>query len=269
MGDDYTLLTPENVELRYDVASFGSRSVAALIDYFIIFLGYLVIWAGTAFAAAVVMLSRDVGLTLGNPDVQRLIGYVVIAFATLLVFLGWWGYFVLFELLWGGQTPGKRLMGLRVVRAGGQPVGIVASLIRNLLRPVDVWLPAGAVVMLFERSSRRLGDLAAGTLVVREPRALARSAFAVVSIPEVAPAEVERLANAARLSMAHYTLLRDYFARRPRLAPTQADALAARLAAELSQLLEVPPAAVGDPVTFLAAAARAFEMRHRYYDPVV
>src|SRR5437867_9528930 len=89
-------------------------------------------------------------------------------------FLVWFGYDVAFETLASGRTPGKRATGLRVVRLGGEPVGFAASAVRNLLRLVD-GLPGiyavGAACILFSRRNQRLGDLAAGTLVVRERRA--------------------------------------------------------------------------------------------------
>lgn len=123
--------------------------------------------------------------------------------------------------------------------------------------------------MVISRTHRRLGDFAAGTLVVREPKGLARGDLGGVHIPAVAEERVMALPNADRLTMAHYALLRDHFARRSRLTPKQAEALAAGLAADVAGVLEVEPAALGDPDSFLAAVAHAFEARHRYYDAPV
>jgi hypothetical protein len=89
----------------------------------------------------------------------------------LIFFVVFWGYFMLFETLWSGQTPGKRAGRLRVIRRDGQPVGASEVLIRNLVRIVD-FLPGfygiGLVVMFIDKEARRLGDMAAGTIVVRE-----------------------------------------------------------------------------------------------------
>lgn len=263
MRDDYTLLTPENVELRYEVAGVGSRLYAAMLDYAILSFGYLALLFGGAFAVAAL---RDLWRSSGID--QRLVSdfmpYGTLALVVLLAFFGWWGYFVLFEALWNGQSPGKRMLGLRVVRAVGQPIGVGPSLVRNVLRAVDLFLFIGVLVMLLDRSSRRLGDLAAGSLVVREPGGFGRGALVSVDIPDVPAAQVEALPNAARLTMAHYTLVRDYFARRHKLRPAQDAALAARLVADLAGLLEVDPSHIGDPATFLATTARSFEARHRY-----
>ena len=178
-------------------------------------------------------------------------------------FLLWWGYFVIFELLWNGQSPGKRVMGLRILRGDGQPVGLVASLVRNLLRAVDLFLFIGVLVMFLDRSSRRLGDFAAGTIVVREPRRLRAQTFTPVTIPAVNPSLMEALPNASRATSTHYALVRDYFARKERMPPEQSRRLAADLSAELRTVLEIENTAV-DPEALLATVARAYEERQRY-----
>lgn len=266
MAEDYRLLTPENVELRYQVAGVGSRLWAACIDYTIIVVGQVVVVA----AVPIVIMALPLRETSSRSD-DILLNLVFvflssgpIALATLLIFLGWWGYFILFELLWNGQTPGKRVVGLRAVRAGGQSINFTASLVRNLLRAIDLLFLIGVMVMLIDRSSRRLGDLAAGTLVVHEART--SGLLSSVDIPEVPEARIAALPNPERLTMAHYNLLRDYFARYWELPPAPADELAISLAVQFAQLLEVERGAIGDAVAFLATVAHAFEARHRYHD---
>lgn len=265
MSDDYRLLTPENVELRYDVAGVGSRLLAAAIDYAAIIASYVAISIGTALIATAI--AREFPrITAQNTQLMQVLGYGLWALVGLLVFFGWWGYFILFDLAWNGQSPGKRLLGLRVVLAGGQPISAAASLARNVLRVIDLALFIGVLVMLVDRASRRLGDMAAGTLVIREPRALGRAALAPVEIPAVPAARVEALPNVGRLTNAHYALVRDYFARRAQLAPDRGLLLAANLSADLARVLDVAPPNLVDSVTFLATTARAFEARHPVYD---
>ena len=267
MREDYTLLTPENVELRYDVAGLGSRLIAATLDYAILFLGYLALAFGLGMVSSLVVgsfLSLEQAADAQTRRVLEFVRYAAIALTLLVTFLGWWGYFILFELLWNGQSPGKRALRLRVVGAGGQPVSATASLVRNLLRAVDNVLGLGVVVMLVDRSSRRLGDFAAGTLVIREPAGLRRTALAPVEITEPPAGMVESIAGADRLTAEHYALIREYFVRRPRLTRARADALAAALAPRLAQVMDVPTSEVGEPTQFLAAAARAYERAHQY-----
>src|SRR5438552_12822655 len=106
MDDDYMLLTPENVDLRFDVAGLGSRFAAALIDYTVLGIGYVVLILGAGFALSFNELGTD-----GTP-----LGLTTVALTILVTFFGWWGYFILAEMLWNGQSIGKRRLGLRVVR---------------------------------------------------------------------------------------------------------------------------------------------------------
>src|SRR4051812_40364926 len=126
---------------------------------------------------------------------------VATAVFLVLVFLVWFGYDVLFEVLANGRTPGKRACGLRVVRSGGQPIGFVASSVRNLLRLVDGPLTsyiAGIVSIVVSKRNQRLGDMAADTLVVREPPAPGRAPSwerRPDTVPAPPPAPWERAVN--------------------------------------------------------------------------
>ncbi len=165
-SDELNIETPEQVELAYGVAGIGSRFVAILLDsaiilafYTVAILALLLIFSGAARLGARAATSLDTA------------GKWVLAFFIFLNFLLLWGYFALFEAIWHGQTPGKRVMKLRVIKDSGRQITFFESLARNLLRFVD-YLPgfylAGVVTMLCNRRNKRLGDLAAGTLVVHE-----------------------------------------------------------------------------------------------------
>jgi uncharacterized RDD family membrane protein YckC len=148
--------TPEGVSLELPLAGLGSRFAALLVDALL---------QGAAFAALIVALVvSDAG------------GYATAALVAVAVFALLFAYPVAFELQAGGRTPGKRWSNLRVVCDDGSPVTFRSSALRNILRLVDV-LPAlylvGSVAIFATRNNQRLGDLAAGTLVVREPRAAA------------------------------------------------------------------------------------------------
>src|SRR6266566_26950 len=155
---DYTVLTPERVSLQYDIAGIGSRGAAALVDTAIQALALSVVLIGLA------ATQRSAGFSTGS-------GALLIGLFALAVFLVTAGYFMLFEILWSGQTPGKRLVGVRVIRENGYPIRPVDAVIRNLVRIVD-WLPGvygvGVLTMLLNKRSRRLGDFASGTIVIRE-----------------------------------------------------------------------------------------------------
>jgi uncharacterized RDD family membrane protein YckC len=155
--DRISIPTPEGVELELVLAGVGSRLVATLVDFL-------------AKAGILLALWIIAGAVEGDGGGGFLAAVTIVG-----SFLVWSGYDVAFETLASGRTPGKRAAGLRVVRLGGEPVGFMASAVRNLLRLIDmqpgILYAVGAVTILFSRRNQRLGDLAAGTLVVRERRA--------------------------------------------------------------------------------------------------
>lgn len=150
----HEVVTTEKVPFRYRVAGIGSRFLAWVIDFLIIgLLGFI----GLALASVLEVGRAGLGL----------------AILALWVFMLKWGYFWLFEWLWRGQTPGKRLLGIRVIQWSGTSVSFYQAAVRNILRAADA-LPffygLGFLVMACNREQRRLGDLAAGTLVVHVER---------------------------------------------------------------------------------------------------
>jgi uncharacterized RDD family membrane protein YckC len=157
--DRLTLDTPEGVQLELTLAGVGSRFTSALIDYLI---------QGAILAALGIVLGYGFSLDPGH-------GGFAIAVFTVSFFLLFAGYDVAFEVLNAGRTPGKRLNGLRVVRENGAPVTFATSAVRNVLRIVDIlpgWYLVGIASILITGRNQRLGDLAAGTIVVRDRRAL-------------------------------------------------------------------------------------------------
>lgn len=160
--DPIRIDTPESVDLALEPVGLGSRFLAAVIDALV---QYGVLLALLLVAVPTLSLSAALNeLALGT--MNAVLAILLLA-AALLFFL----YKLLFEALWNGQTLGKRAAGIRVVQANGMPVTFLQVVIRNLLRIID-YLPAyyciGAICVLATRRRQRLGDLAAGTVVVRD-----------------------------------------------------------------------------------------------------
>ena len=156
--------TPELVVLSYTIAGLGSRLYAALIDLLICVFLFMAVAVATA-----ILLPRDrIEAALRRDSSQALAAAVLIIAQFSII----WGYYLLFEALRDGQTPGKRMRHLRVVRDGGFSVGFAASAVRNLMRIVDLQplftYLVGVGSIAFSKSGKRLGDIVAGTLVVRE-----------------------------------------------------------------------------------------------------
>jgi uncharacterized RDD family membrane protein YckC len=214
--------TGEAVSIRYELAGLGSRFLAVILDG--IAQGIVLIVAGIAFFAA---------LRVAAPVASRIpnaLGWVV-AFGILIAFLVLTGWFIVFEIWWSGRTPGKRALGLRVVRDGGFPIDPGAAVIRNLIRIVEMLLgfyAISAVSALLSKENKRLGDLAAGTIVVRD-RADA--------IPDL-DAYLERAARAGTgLQPNDRVLIERFLARRGDLEPMARYDLAARIAAKVRPTL--------------------------------
>ncbi len=158
--DQLKIDTPEQIALELPLAGIGSRFLAFSIDTLIQAGLYLIV-------AFVVIFTFPVGSSV-LMFLPRLIGP---ALAVFIVFAVYWGYFAIFEILWKGQTPGKRYTGIRVIKESGRPINAFEAVGRNLMRAVD-GLPGiygvALVTMMCNRQSRRLGDFVAGTVVVHE-----------------------------------------------------------------------------------------------------
>ncbi|HJL17081.1 MAG TPA: RDD family protein [Sandaracinaceae bacterium LLY-WYZ-13_1] len=221
----YVIRTPENVTFEFELAGIGARALAWAID-------------------VLVMLALIVAGSMLVSPLSQVLGGFANAILLVIVFLVQWWYAALLEWWWGGRTVGKRVVGLRTLSERGVRMGFVQSAIRNLVRIVDLlpglYLVGGASVIL-DRHRRRLGDLAAGTIVVRERRAPAPSSVVppseryntFVDDPSVALA-VRRITPPERDAMVQLSL------RRERLPLSVRRELFAELAAHLEDRLGVP-----------------------------
>ncbi len=205
---EYDLIeTPENVELERPLAGIGSRLIAGIVDNLLIFglFAIILIIALTSMAATVTYIESW--------------GSVGLAVLIVAMFLVYWGYFVLCELLTNGQSPGKKSVRIRVVKEGGGPITFVDIVIRNLLRVVDGFPAYGVagLCMFVTKKAQRLGDLAAGTVVVSEqtPDYSARSdkRSTIRWESEMGPGAL----RATGLKPEEYRLLLNYWQRREQL----------------------------------------------------
>jgi uncharacterized RDD family membrane protein YckC len=257
MEERYQVPTPENVTFDYDVAGIGSRFMAALAD------GLL--YGLMVFALTIAYGQLEPRITDSAAASAAAAAYIGLSFAL------YWAYYILFELVWGGQSPGKRLVRLRVVRHDGTPASPGQIVIRNVVRLVDLFpgfYATGLVVMFLNSQSRRLGDLAAGTLVVREGRSvtlehvdghLARSPAA---LPEQAASEAAML-PVHRLDRARRDLARQFLARRAAMAEGLRATIAVQIAAAVAEPMGLPaPADPPQAERLLELAVGALDMQN-------
>src|ERR1035438_8572484 len=258
--EQLSIATPELVDIEFPLAGIGSRFVALLIDY--------LIW----FAAILVLSILASFLSPGSLAFARIPEQWAVAVVIFLFFLLNWGYFTLFEAFWNGQTPGKRIARIRVIQRSGRGIGLFESMARNLIRYVDqfpFFYAVGVIAIFSPRQHQRLGDLAAGTLVVRDrveeaplwgesrARTFTAPSFAR-SAPAPEPHDAYSLPTTgiAKLSSTDLEVLEGFFARRLDMSLETRHMLAERIAAAIQSKSGMEPPAGASVETFLETTAR-------------
>src|ERR1043166_8717641 len=162
MSRTITIATPENITVTYQVAGIASRLLASLID--------LLLQVGLLLGISFFLRQIAAVSSLFSAGIGSLVSFVSI----LVMFVIMFAYATIFEMMWGGRTPGKRLLGLRVIREGGYPINLVSSASRNVLRLIDLgliplgasplllWGLPGLICIFFSPGYKRIGDWAAG-----------------------------------------------------------------------------------------------------------
>jgi uncharacterized RDD family membrane protein YckC len=252
MDQEISVPTPESVEFSHEPAGIGSRFVATTMDIALqitVILGLALIFGMSSFSLR---------------SISALLTTWAAAATVLLIFLVFWGYYIFFEMLWNGQTPGKRAAGIRVLKDGGYPIGFLDSAVRNLLRPID-FLPffygVGAVVVFLNSGCKRVGDFAAGTIVVKErriemPRSLTSQA---AESHEDVMIGGQRLTNIYELSEAEFDIVRQFMIRRHKIQKKARSDLAKKIASPLVRKLGLQPELIaGREEEFLEKLAAAY-----------
>jgi len=208
-ADQLTIETPEQTALDFAVAGIGSRFLALALDVLIqTLIGLVVGFAGAMLIGGISAIMPKAGLWGG-------------AFLILFYFLLYFGYYAIFEIIWNGQTPGKRKVGIRVIKDSGRPLTPAESIGRNLMRIVD-WLPlfyaVGIACAFFTKGNKRLGDLVVGSIVVREtPLVDLKAAWQAGPASEGVTPSAGGPLGAERLSPDEFALIESFLSRRAAL----------------------------------------------------
>jgi len=247
-SDKLTIDTPEHIALEFTLASAGSRFLALALDTIIqvgVFVGVALLALAIAAAAAI--------------TVQDVAPWIL----AVLVFCGfilYYAYFAIFEATWSGQTPGKRVVGLRVIAISGRPLGVFEAILRNLLRLVDqmpfIYAVGILSVFLTERN-QRLGDLAAGTVVVHDHK-IDRE---LVERPQASSGV--RL-GAARLTPEEIQTIETFLRRRDDLPYEMRDRSARQLARHVRERLTVDPTVHSSDEQLLEDAVAEYRSAGRF-----
>jgi len=264
LDDELVIETPERVELHYVLANVGNRFLAAAIDHLI---------QAVLLLAVILIFSFADGF-------RRMGGFVTagnwaLGLGLFALFAIYWGYFVVFETLWSGQTPGKRLMRLRVVREDGRPVRFFEVFVRNLLRLLIDMQPAlsyaiGVVSIIFSARSKRVGDFVAGTVVVKERATEAPSLSEIMNISDIEQRRLERAtaapfnADTRLLNEQDVRAVETFLKRRYELADRNRQMLAMRIAQSIAAKLGIATDGL-PPETVLEEIERQHNARSKYF----
>jgi len=232
-SDKLTIETPEQTTLEFPLAGIGSRFLAIALD--------TLLQAAVMCAVSIALIALAIPFSF----FFRSTGLWTFAVILFVVFTIDVSYFGLFEALWNGQTPGKRWTHLRVIKDTGRPISPYDAVLRNLLRVVD-WLPtlyaAGIVTMIVSRENKRIGDYAAGTVVIHE-----KPLEAVGSIWKVPAAGGLVTTLGSQITLDELQVVETFLERRGSLPPDVRRAIARQIAdrigGRLGVLAETRPAA--------------------------
>lgn len=262
LDDELVIETPERVELHYVLANVGNRFLAAAIDHLI-----------QVVTAIIVVLITGAST---NWNMFEGMGGWTGALLIISIFTLYWGYFVFFETIWSGQTPGKRIMKLRVVREDGRPVRFFEVFVRNLIRiALDIQFAfsyaVGVISIIFSPRSKRLGDFVAGTVVVKERATEAPSLEDIIKISDIEQRRMEQMTAAAipvnprLLTEQEIRAIETFLKRRFEIAEPSRTELAVRIAQPIAIKLGIPYQQ-HPPETLLEEIDRQYKIQARYFD---
>ncbi|MCX7925390.1 MAG: RDD family protein [Fimbriimonadales bacterium] len=244
MPYEFVLQSPEKVEIRYEIAGLGSRALAAVLD------DLLVLTIIGVVGALLALLEET---TQAISSLYSLIGEGwLIAGLIFFAYILWFAYYIVFEIFWNGQTPAKRAFGLRVIMLEGTPVTPTAVLIRELVRLVDAFplcmiaYNVAGLLAFFSPYGQRLGDMLAGTFVIKEQRTPPPTLETLTEVSAQPHPLESYLPSLLPISPTEYRALRAFLDRREQLSPDARERLAWELYQRLREPLgmpEQPPAA--------------------------
>ncbi len=242
-SDKLTIETPEQTLLEFPLAGIGSRFLAIALDT-------LLVWAAIWVIGLVVLL-----LAFPFSLFSKVTTMSVVAVGFFILFAIQFAYFAVFEAVWNGQTPGMRWTHLRVIKDSGRPISSYDAILRNLVRIVDA-LPTlyatGLITMIISRENKRLGDYAAGTVVIHEKPL--QAVGSIWNVPAAAP-QAGPLGSAAQITTEELQLVETFLERRGSLDPQVRWSMARQIADRIGSRVGVASEARPDTEKFLEAVA--------------
>jgi uncharacterized RDD family membrane protein YckC len=257
-----TIETPDHLEIQFQLAGIGTRFLAYLIDRLvqlgILFGLFMVVWLALFATGGLGIVAEFL------KDLHRHIGQWIIGLGILVYGIITIGYFLLFEYFWSGATPGKKTQGIRAIRKDGRPISFTDSAARNILRFVDILAdvyPIGVAVMFVDSKNRRLGDLAAGTIVVLESKFQEPSAGERADDEKMSDPEIRHAARA--MTAGDYQLITRFLSRKEGLEQEHRDTIAKQIIESAFGNSRGPSDNEVNPEAILEAMAALYRERTR------
>ena len=252
------LQTPESVELDFTLAGIGNRAYALVIDDIIlglILIIFLLVWASFAYFLYQV-------INIDSLIDSKTIELWLVAIQLLIILSIYVGYFTFFETLWQGQTLGKRIVKIRVIREDGRPIRLPQATLRALLRPLDDVLFLGMFLIIFSKSEKRLGDWLAGTLVIQEEQNLPAKKLIISPEAEILAQNLLENSAIADLLPEDFATIREYLQRREGMLAKGRRELSVKLAHQAKSLIKLDDIPDGTSANiFLEAVYLAYQQQ--------
>lgn len=248
--------TPESIELEFNLAGIGNRTWALLIDYHVLGLTialFIAVWA------TLWNQLSDFWISIFGTQTPLW----MIAIASFVIFVIYTGYFVFFEVLWQGQTPGKRIAKIRVIRDDGKPAGLPQATLRALLRPIDEILFIGVFLIMLGGKEKRLGDLVAGTIVIQNQLPIASTTILVSDEAKSFSSELIQIADFSPMLPDDFAVISEYLRRRLAMSRQAKSSVSLKLAEQVKEIIHlenIPPNISSD--VFLEAIYFAYQQKN-------
>lgn len=224
--------TPESVELDFTLAGIGNRAYALIIDY--IFLGLALIIC--------ILLGNYLSfytLELFSDDIKKNLALWLFAIQLLIIFTLYVGYFVIFETIGQGQTPGKKRAKIRVIRDDGRIISISQATLRALFRPIDDLFFLGAFLIIFSKKEKRIGDIVAGTIVIQEKTANYKNTLNISNEASSLASLLQIEGDISQLLPEDFAIIREYLETREEMLMEAKKEISHRLANQAKEIIKL------------------------------
>ncbi|BAZ43815.1 RDD family protein [Chondrocystis sp. NIES-4102] len=252
-----SLQTPESVELEFTLAGIGNRSFALIIDYLILGFSIILVWIITIF-----LIWQLAPQIFTDGILNRTIQWIW-AIQSLITFAIYMGYFVFFETIWQGQTPGKKWTKIRVIRDNGKPERLPQAILRALLRPVDDLI--GVFLITLSAQEKRIGDLVAGTIVIQNEQVFKSANFEISSEAENLAKQLKIESEIDNLLPEDFATIRDFLQRRQNIILQHQHQISRKLAEQVKDIVQLEEVPEGySNSQFLEAIYLAYQRNSKY-----